>query len=750
MLRSLFVAETAPAIRVNSVLPQCGACGYYKACRTPKISVSGAGKRKLLVVGRFPDDGADRAGAGNRSNAAETLRTVAGKYGYRLDKDAWWTDAMICKPAGKTKVDQAVDYCRPNLIKTVQELKPKVILLLGSEAVMSFFGWVWKPGEGGIYRFRGYRVPNRKTNAWVVPTWHPTMLLQEKDPVLDRQFQEDVKAALEFAHPGSSRPYPADNVPPETEEDRIEVVKSTERAAIRVRILTERAKRRGLAVAFDFETTCLKPDGPASEIVSCAVCFGGEDTIAYPWDRRTAEATKELLEDPAVPKVGANCFSGDTKFLTREHGVVRLDKMAGKRVTVLNHHRKWVTGEVRSFGKQITEEVTFCRRNSKTTVRATPGHRWLDVSGTEYRTDELKHKRWGSYNGKADQIPFLSAPRKITNKEDYEKGVRHGIVYGDGNKLKQRPNTYRVRLCGPKSALLPFFRGFPVSYQPSAKGDPTVHLSRQKVNLKELPPRGMSDNYLIGFARGLLATDGCVATNGQIHISNKKECVSWCRKYLPRVGYLFQGVTDYDKYTGKHEGQYVRNFTTYSLYLTRETVTEDDLLLMHHRDNYCKIDRGAYRFNSRSNPRKEEVYCVVVPEGESFTLDNGLVTGNCKFEYRFALANGIRVRGWAWDVNLTAHAIWNNSKVRSITAVDFQACVELGVAGWDAEVHPFLISDKGKGCYQPNRIRQADLNKVLLYNGLDALYEYQIYLRQLGHLGMTRADAEGGLTCRSS
>lgn len=421
MLRSLFVADAAPAIRTESVLPQCGACGYYRTCKSPKISVSGGGARKLLVVGRFPDSDADRKNAGNLSAAAMTLRTVMGKYGYRLEKDTWWTDAMICKPNGKTKVDQAVDYCRPNLIKTIQLLKPKVILLLGSEAVMSFFGWVWKPGEGGVYRFRGFRVPNRRTNAWVVPTWHPATLLQERDPVLDRQFQEDVKAALEYAHPGSARPYPPDKVPPETEDGAVEVVKSTREAAARIRSLTARAKRKGWAVAFDFETTCLKPEGPKSEIVSCAVCFGGEETVAYPWDRRTMEATKELLEDPEIPKVGAND----------------------------------------------------------------------------------------------------------------------------------------------------------------------------------------------------------------------------------------------------------------------------------------------------------------------------------KFEHRWCLANGIRVRGWCWDVNLTAHALWNNSKIRSITAVDFQAVVELGVAGWDREVHQFMTSDKGKGCYQPNRLRQADINKVLLYNGLDALYEYQIYLRQLEHLGMTRAGAEG-------
>jgi hypothetical protein len=112
------------------------------------------------------------------------------------------------------------------------------------------------------------------------------------------------------------------------------------------------------------------------------------------------------------------------------------------------------------------------------------------------------------------------------------------------------------------------------------------------------------------------------------------------------------------------------------------------------------------------------------------------VGANIKFENNWLLSLGIKVRGWWWDVNLTAHAIYNGSKIRSITPVDFQATVSLGTDDWDSHVTPYLISTKKSGGYATNRITELDLGKLLRYNGLDALYELQICYHQRRLLGL--------------
>jgi hypothetical protein len=272
--------------------------------------------------------------------------------------------------------------------------------------------WLWRPGEGGIHRFRGFHIPNRRINAWVVPTWHPAMLIQEKDPVYDRQFRQDIQAALSHG----KRPY--EEVPPRDEGDSVLIEKSTRRAAILIKALANDAMYKDVPVAWDFETNCKKPHGPKSRIVTCAVCVGGRETLAFPWDERTKEAMRRLLGNRLVRKIGANI----------------------------------------------------------------------------------------------------------------------------------------------------------------------------------------------------------------------------------------------------------------------------------------------------------------------------------KFEDQWCLMNGIRVRGWWWDVNLAAHAIWNASKVRNITPVDFQAVVCLGVDPWDSEVSPYLTTSKKSGGYATNRIHEMDLGKLLRYNGLDALYEYQIAMYQRRLLGLGEND----------
>lgn len=307
MLKGFFSASELPVLapaNPETALPQCGACGYYKECKSPKIPPAGKGRKRVLIVSAFPGEDEDKYGKLLKGETSQVLRTAVNKAaGLTLERDCWLANAVICRPSKGTSVESAVDHCRPNLVKTVRELNPEVIITLGSEAVMSLMGWLWKPGEGGAWRWRGFTIPNRKINTWVVPTWHPGFLLRERSPVLDRQFLDDLKRA--FALDG--RPYP--KPVPESLDGRVTVVRSSREAAVRIRNLHKIAFNSSTAVAFDYETTCKKPHGKDSQIVSCALSLGerfSNHTVAYPWDKRTKAATKELLEDPDVGKVGAN------------------------------------------------------------------------------------------------------------------------------------------------------------------------------------------------------------------------------------------------------------------------------------------------------------------------------------------------------------------------------------------------------------------------------------------------------------
>ena len=94
---------------------------------------------------------------------------------------------------------------------------------------------------------------------------------------------------------------------------------------------------------------------------------------------------------------------------------------------------------------------------------------------------------------------------------------------------------------------------------------------------------------------------------------------------------------------------------------------------------------------------------------------------NIKFEERWLLKKfGRGVCNWVWDGMLAAHALDNR---RGICGLEFQAFVLLGQAPWDSAVAPYMKSD---GPNKPNRIRELDLGKLLEYNALDAILEFEV------------------------
>ena len=89
---------------------------------------------------------------------------------------------------------------------------------------------------------------------------------------------------------------------------------------------------------------------------------------------------------------------------------------------------------------------------------------------------------------------------------------------------------------------------------------------------------------------------------------------------------------------------------------------------------------------------------------------------------------GFRVRGWEWDGMVGSHVIDNRP---DITSLKFQAFVRLGLESYDGAVRPFLKANKAKGGNTPNRVGKADLEKLLIYNGIDSLATYLLCEKQI-------------------
>ena len=261
----------------------------------PQDARGRAGGLKILIVGEAPGSTEDEQGIPFCGKAGNHLQGVLQSLGINMRQDCWITNALICRPPNnKISDDRMIGYCRPNVMKTIRELKPYVVILLGGSAVRSVIGDIWREDVGPLTRWVGWNSPSQKINAWICPTYPPSYLLREDNSVLDLYFAQHLKAAL--AH--DTRPW---ETLPEWEKS-IEAITDDHAAAL---VLRQFAKSGG-DVAFDYETTSIKPEIAGAEAVCASACWRGKRTIAFPWFGEVIEACRELLHSDGCWFIASN------------------------------------------------------------------------------------------------------------------------------------------------------------------------------------------------------------------------------------------------------------------------------------------------------------------------------------------------------------------------------------------------------------------------------------------------------------
>lgn len=292
-----FFSATRETQRVAlPTVANCKDCGIYKTCRSPKIQPKGKGKRRVLIVGDRPGELEDKQGKPFVGPVGRYLLDVIRKCGYDLWEDCTVTNAVICFTNNEKKNDEAVKHCQANLISTVKQVNPEVIIPLGEMAVRSLLSWIWKEDVGPIGRWVGFQIPSQRLNAWICPSWNPSYLLRNRvrgqvSPLLASLFEQHIQSAMNIdCRPWSRLP------------DLTKGIRRIYNPAKAAKAIREIMKDRSTPQAFDYETTMLKPDHKDARIYSCAIS-DGKTAIAYPWHGEAVKATGEFLQSD-IPKIG--------------------------------------------------------------------------------------------------------------------------------------------------------------------------------------------------------------------------------------------------------------------------------------------------------------------------------------------------------------------------------------------------------------------------------------------------------------
>lgn len=149
-----------------------------KLTASTTVFADGNAKAPLMLVGEAPGRDEDRQGLPFVGESGQLLAKMMASIGY--DRSRYYiTNVLPWRPPGnRTPTDQEVATCLPFLIRHIELVQPKVLLLLGGLPTRALFA---RPE--GIMRQRGkwraYESPGLSHPIPALATLHPAFLLRQ-------------------------------------------------------------------------------------------------------------------------------------------------------------------------------------------------------------------------------------------------------------------------------------------------------------------------------------------------------------------------------------------------------------------------------------------------------------------------------------------------------------------------------------------------------------------------------------------
>lgn len=294
-------------IDVDQLEPECGKCKLDQSCLTPKIKVSGEGRKGILVISGYPSQEDDHYGSTLLGAPGKLLGDSLRKHGISLSRDCWKIHAVSCRPPESrfpgNPTHKEIKCCAPYLEKIIRQLKPKFILSLGSVSNTSLFGEDFSNREAA--RWRAYEIPDQKFGCYIVPLYAPSYIIEkEKDKNLKCTFEKDIKRVahclkLTFKTFSDYEQY---------------VTILTEYKSV-VSLLKRILKKKPL-IAFDYETTGLKPYRKGHKLSTIGVAVSTKKAYAFPFNYKSfwtklefktiKDLWKKILRDKKIKKIVQN------------------------------------------------------------------------------------------------------------------------------------------------------------------------------------------------------------------------------------------------------------------------------------------------------------------------------------------------------------------------------------------------------------------------------------------------------------
>ena len=171
---------------MNEQLCQTNKCSYGRLC-VPSTLRKGS---PLLFIGENPSWAEIQGGAPFLGPAGKKLNQLLEMAGI-IREEVSLCNLTMCMDSTREKknpIAEEIDRCWPRLVAEIEEVQPKVLVLLGGLPMAQFF-----EGISSITKVRG------KPRIWhgltAIATWHPARVLPFRSPEAEPLLYEDLLLA---------------------------------------------------------------------------------------------------------------------------------------------------------------------------------------------------------------------------------------------------------------------------------------------------------------------------------------------------------------------------------------------------------------------------------------------------------------------------------------------------------------------------------------------------------------------------
>lgn len=184
----------------------CKACTLCSLCETRTQVVVGHGPvpSHVMVIGEGPGEQEDLHGKPFIGKSGQLLTQIFESVGINREEEIYITNVVKCRPPeNRAPHPSEIISCRAYLIRQIQLVKPKILILLGAPSLKTVLEEALP-----ISKVRGqwYKVPTpyMEDPLYIMPMFHPSFLLRNQSKEkgspkwLTWQDMKEVKAALDF------------------------------------------------------------------------------------------------------------------------------------------------------------------------------------------------------------------------------------------------------------------------------------------------------------------------------------------------------------------------------------------------------------------------------------------------------------------------------------------------------------------------------------------------------------------------